>query len=474
MTQPFIHGDSALPDLDRLLEGVIATAGMHTRALDTLLTVSKVVWSTEIATACIECAERPRLLLNPDFVRRWCTTPERLTMLVLHELAHVMLGHTRLFPRPTALHNIAFDAIINRTVLDMLLLARAPVHRYAALLEAFYDDSRAPQFLLRPPPGWPHAPAWGAPSRRPDRLRRIHRALYSGAVSDAGVLGVTYGEIIEALREEEPDCGADAALLGAHGSTPLEEELLAGGRDVVAAEVLSGQLDVLRGLLPGGAAALNTPQVRAAARVPALERALRELLRTAAHARYGASRPFEWVSRPIAVVHRMHDRRAAGRVHAARMLGAPHPMLFAGQALDRRPQPTGVTIYVDVSGSMNGVLPHLRRALQALHAEIAPTLYWFSTKVVPATALHLETGRIPTTGGTSVTAVLRHAVATVTHGTPIVMLTDGYLEAVTPAVSRAFTAHGTPLRIGVLGPGPLHDREAWVTSAVRLPSPTGS
>jgi hypothetical protein len=48
---------------------------MHTRALHALLTVAEIAWSTKITTACVSCAERSRLLLNPDFVRRYCGTP---------------------------------------------------------------------------------------------------------------------------------------------------------------------------------------------------------------------------------------------------------------------------------------------------------------------------------------------------------------------------------------------------------------
>jgi len=40
-----------------------------------------------------------------------------------------------------------------------------------------------------------------------------------------------------------------------------------------------------------------------------------------------------------------------------------------------------MNVYLDVSGSMNQLLPHLRRALRSLHREIDPTLYLFSTFV---------------------------------------------------------------------------------------------
>ena len=464
-----------LPSIDDLLATVLSTAGMHTRALDALLTVSRVEWSDEVATACIDCCERPRLRLNPHFIARHCGTPERLTMLVLHELSHVTLGHTRLFPRPTALHNIAFDAIVNRTVLSLLEKAGATVHRYAALPMDTYRSDQAPEFILRPPPGWPHAPDWPASRTLPAELRRIHRMLYGAEITDSGLLGVTYGEIIEALRTNVPaDDVTGIVLLGAHGVTPAEQVALAGTRDAEVADVLQSQLAALSGQHPGEGGVLSQLHVRDADRTPALERALRILLRRAVHGDGTAARRVEWVSREVTVVHRLHDRRAASRHHAARLLGVPAPLLFAGQVTERRMRPGDVTIYVDVSGSMNALLPFLCRSLRALRAEITPTIYWFSTTVVPARPGELETGCMPTSGGTSITAVIRHIATTVPVGTPVVVLTDGHLERVAPSTHAPIRERGTHIHLGVIGDGPLHDAADWVNSSTRLPSPTDS
>jgi hypothetical protein len=63
----------------------------------------------------------PRLLINPQFVEAHAATPERLLMLVMHELHHVLLGHTRL---PTALVSRSEEArsagrtFSRRTVLE--------------------------------------------------------------------------------------------------------------------------------------------------------------------------------------------------------------------------------------------------------------------------------------------------------------------------------------------------------------------
>ena len=133
--------------------------------------------------------------------------------------------------------------------------------------------------------------------------------------------------------------------------------------------------------------------------------------------------------------------------------------------------PQQVAIYVDVSGSMDRVLPHLRRTLLTLRREIEPTLYWFSNVVVAASAHELETGRVPSTGGTAICAVIAHATQHVSAGSAAIVLTDGHLENVPAATSAALRRAQVVLHVGVVGGGPLHTGAAWLNSSTPLPSP---
>ena len=281
-----------------------------------------------------------------------------------------------------------------------------------------------------------------------------------------------YGDIIAALHDSGMVAGPDIPLLGAHGVTRAESQALAGTRDADAAEWLATVLESLTGLLPGCGGNLGITQVADAPRTPALERALTELLRKAIVQNGRGSNRWQWRARDIHTVHRLHDRRAACRVRMARTLGAPAPMLFSGVLLERRPDPVRVTIYVDVSGSMNRVLPYLWRALLSLRREIHPTLFWFSNRVVPASDHDLDRGQLPTTGGTEIGAVITHAMQHLPQGTAALVLTDGYLEPVPAARSAALKLAGISLHLGVVGDGPLHARDRWVTSSVRLPLPS--
>jgi hypothetical protein len=68
----------------------------------------------------------------------------------MHELHHVLLGHTTLFPTVTPARNFVFDAVINGIICRMF-----PEREYTSLLTEFYDQASFPHCLLRPPPGWP-------------------------------------------------------------------------------------------------------------------------------------------------------------------------------------------------------------------------------------------------------------------------------------------------------------------------------
>ena len=101
--------------------------------MNALLSLLRIEETDSVATASVSCERRPVLRINPEFVRRHCRTDEHLFLLVMHELHHVLLGHTRLFPRATPAHNIAFDAVINA-----MLVRRFPAEAYRSFFLDLY------------------------------------------------------------------------------------------------------------------------------------------------------------------------------------------------------------------------------------------------------------------------------------------------------------------------------------------------
>ena len=80
--------------MSALAHRIVEAYPAGTYALPALLRVLRIEESDAVPTAAIECRRRPRLLLNPAFVERHADTPEKLLMLVMHEL-HTSCSATR-------------------------------------------------------------------------------------------------------------------------------------------------------------------------------------------------------------------------------------------------------------------------------------------------------------------------------------------------------------------------------------------
>ena len=96
---------------------------------------------------------------------------EKLFALILHELHHILLGHTRLYKRVTPQHNLAFDAIINA-----MLSRMNPEPSWTALFREYYKPNVFPFYFLRPPVGFPDTPVY--PELMPEQHRQILYQLY--------------------------------------------------------------------------------------------------------------------------------------------------------------------------------------------------------------------------------------------------------------------------------------------------------
>ena len=134
-----------MTDEDRIVARILDVIPPRSLELTTFFSLFRVRFSDEVETACVTCGASPELLLNHDFVETHCRTGEHLFMLVMHELYHVILGHTTLFPHATRLSNIVFDAVINA-----LLCSLFPKPEFTSFFTDYYPADRMPFALLRP------------------------------------------------------------------------------------------------------------------------------------------------------------------------------------------------------------------------------------------------------------------------------------------------------------------------------------
>ena len=180
------------PEAAAIRERIFNVLPAASYQMEKLFGLFDIEFSNETETACVECRTTPRLLLNKGFLDEYCRDDGDLFLLILHELYHVILGHTRLFPRVSPIDNVVFDAVINsmlcRTVgrtVGTRLFTR--INGYDSLTER----------LLRPPPGWPDE-FERALAALPPEEQRIIGLLYGAAESSK----ITYLDIYELLRKE--------------------------------------------------------------------------------------------------------------------------------------------------------------------------------------------------------------------------------------------------------------------------------
>ena len=443
--------------------------------MEKLLGLVDIVFSDEVPTAGVQCTRAPTLLLNPAFVEEYCERDGHLLMLVMHELQHVILGHTTLFPRLTLAHNIAFDAVINA-----MLCRQFPSE--ADFFRATNTWDEFPHRLLRPAPGWPHEPE-PLPGDASDSERELHDLLYNDRDQQ-----VTYHELFELLLGQlDPDQRlTDVVLLGDHGGPGGAGE---GDEQAVRDATLR---DVLRRIVEGwpppdqdlsgrdqGRMPRNWALDPAASARAELRRALRRLLVRAGviqRARGGRRRSTQ-VEREVAVrtvLPQLNDRRARAW---ARLHGRP-PVLWRGQVQTTRrlsrPQPVA-HVYLDISGSMNQALPTLAAALRAPHASGELRLFVFSTVIDEARPGDLARQTFANTGGTRIGCVLEHLEQIPPQKRPrrVVLITDGYVGAVSADTLQALKVSLYVGHYALYGDASVNDLAAVSRHVEVLPSLPG-
>ncbi|HRO57747.1 MAG TPA: hypothetical protein PK177_01060 [Burkholderiaceae bacterium] len=165
---------------------------------------------------------RSRLLINPDYVAAHCRSDDHLEMLVLHELYHVLLGHTRLYRRVKLAQNWAFDCLINAQLCRLF-----PHPRHTGFFVRLTADATGPALLLGPPAGWRpggrelsgHAPSprYGEGARAL-RLHDAHWRLYA----EESVTTEELYALLERIGRRDGEL-TGLPLLGDHGAEHAEE-----------------------------------------------------------------------------------------------------------------------------------------------------------------------------------------------------------------------------------------------------------
>ena len=188
--------------------------------METLTRLAEIVVSHDLPTAAVECRQHPRLLINPDFVKKHCQRDEHLFLLVMHELRHVLLAHTRMQRRMTPAHNIAFDAIINAQLMSEFCRPE-----YMGFFDGIYEADQFPQCLLRPPDGWPGSPVYPT-DNCPPGTEEIVRRLYPPFNMRRKAMPL-YEEVLQLLVRSGMKLFDSVLLIGNHSETdPVHDPVM--------------------------------------------------------------------------------------------------------------------------------------------------------------------------------------------------------------------------------------------------------
>jgi hypothetical protein len=406
-----------------------------------LLQILDIVFTPEVPTLAVTCGNQPRLLVNPDFLRQHCKRETDVKAVVCHEFLHVLLRHTERTSPLTLPEHLALDAVIN-----------AVIHRelgedYSGFMARYYADATGPWRLLR---------HWRAREVSDwqcdwDAFQRLWFALYQGDLVADDIRDVARDLVRPLGRTHAPPGG----FLGDHEPRERGPDGEPGGEVMSerVTEALERALESMNGegiwRSPKGrgvAARAYANQVSAAeAGIERWRRAAWEVLRRHLLPDPRGPKTEDELAECRLPVLSPGDRRSF-----ARALWNP---LIPEAAWESRRRISGgsAQVYLDVSGSMHAEMPLIVALLARLGGHIRRPFWAFSDVVAPAVIrdnrLHADT-----TGGTSVSCVLRHLAQT--RPRAAVIVTDGYVEAIDRrlvAALRDIRLHAIVTRDGSTG-----------------------
>ena len=387
-------------------------------AIRAVLKVLAIEFTERVPTLAVTVESAPRLLVNLAFVAEHCHTDAEVKAVICHEFLHVLLRHTERFRTLTPAVHLATDAVINA------IIHRTLGPSYSAMMSRYYGKSLGIERLLRPPEGDATSTAHQSP------LMAAWVALYNGWLVADDIRDLARDHMKnESVRPDRllgnHDDQAPATRAGREHSIVLTQAI------ETALKAMNGS-GVFRGPRPGVGAEAYECHVEAAN--TALARWRREayavLQRHLAPDPRSVAREAAGRSLTLPVLS-TQDRRAALRAIWSPFLPEAHWDTTV-------PKRTGsAQVYLDVSGSMDAEMPLIVALLGRLSSHIRRPFWAFSNLVAPA---RIEQGRLvaDTTGGTSMGCVLEHV--TRTRPSAAVVVTDGYIEELTPREVRAALA----------------------------------
>ena len=409
--------------------------------MNALLSLLRIEETDAVPTASVSCERRPGAahqsrLRAPSLPDRRAPVPARDA-----RAPSRAAGHTRLFPRPTRAHNLAFDALINA-----MLVLRFPAQAYRSFFLEMYGAEQGPMRLLAPPDD--HEIADPA-------LCRLHHVLYEDGQT-------TSEEVFNAIHESLTGAGDDAndgsSLLGSHGDEEDDEwgtEGLVDGRFVAAIRGIVEKWPPPETPIRGRslADALSRTDVKPASPAARVLASLRQALLGAATRRVaGAARSRALIPVQDVGAERVRSPRGCRsqyRVAAAAVLATGEVTSWARRA-GRGSTSTSAEAWACY-------VPFLYGALAALRGYVERDVFLFSTVVeprVPCRTFNVDVSRRP-----EGRYRLRPRSRAEAPGPQGALVTDGYVGPPTAEHRRRSRQSGLEIRVALTPGGWRKDLE---------------
>ena len=407
---------SEIDDIKRRLFSVIPTSSLHMMEFLKLMNI-RFVDDNETNSAAVTCSTRPELLLNRNFVEEHCKTDEHLFMLVMHELYHIILGHTHLFKRHSAIDNIAFDAVINA-----ILCRLFPEEEYTSFFKEINTDKSFPGCILRP-----------IGNKTPLKYISVLKSLY---YTNTGTYFEVYECITHELERMLKDGEITYVLLGNHTdnnddmNNPLLKKML---DDVVSKWPRQFTVE---GRDLGGE--LQDKEIEFAKANRIAQNKMNRLLRKSGVIKGSVSKHKTSIQQyredAVTVVPDYRDRTLL-----TKSIVYQQPILYNSSLLNTkvvRESNVQTLVYLDVSGSVDAEIKHFAPLLLRPYKNKECLLFAFSTLVVPVTYSDFKKGKYKSTGGTEINCIFEHyfSLPKKQQAKKVLILTDGYTGNVNPSL----------------------------------------
>ena len=397
---------SDIDDIKRRLFSVIPTSSLHMMEFLKLMDIRFA--EEETKSAAVTCTSRPELLLNKAFVDAYCKTDEHLFMLVMHELYHIILGHTHLFKRHTDIDNIAFDAVINAILCRMF-----PGEEYVSFFTSINSDETFPGCILRP-----------IGNKTPLKYIPVLKNLY---YTNTGTYFEVYECITNELEEILKNDQIKYVLLGNHedNNDDMNNPLLKKMLDKVISKWPREM--IVNGRDLGGKLEDKTIEFAKAERNA--QNKMKRLLRKSGVIQGSVSK------RKISIQYAQEDATLAtpdykDRILLTKSIIYEQPLLYNSSLINSkivRDSNVQSLVYLDVSGSVISDINHFAPLLLKPYKNKECLLFAFSTIVVPVSYQDFRKGKYKSTGGTSLNCIFEHyfSLPKKRQTKKVLILTDG-------------------------------------------------